>query len=167
VELIPHLVSRNASGQANMEISVKADGATVASKQISFRPIFNIRQAVTTTDIKKGTLLTADNTRIEKALSDEAQPANWVEPIGFTAARDLPAGTVLSQGMAKPPVPKVVIARNQTVVIRIDNAGLTITALGKAIQQGSTGDCIKVRNIDSQRIVTAKVNEDGTVEPIL
>ena len=167
IELVPHLVSRNANGQANVEISVKADGATVARRQVSFRPNFNIRQAVTTTDIKKGTLLTANNIRIETATSYEPQPADWFEPTGLLVTRDLPAGTVLNAGMTKSPQPKIVIERNQTVVIRIDNAGLTVTAMGKAIQPGSIGDCIKVRNIDSQRVIMAKVNEDGTVEPAL
>jgi flagella basal body P-ring formation protein FlgA len=167
IEVVPHLVSRNANGQINMEISVKADGATIAGRQISFRPNFNIRQAVTTTDIKKGTLLTADNIRIETTTSYEPQPADWTEPTGLLATRDLPAGTVLNAGMTKTPVPKIVIERNQTVVIRIDNAGLTVTAMGKAIQAGSIGDCIKVRNIDSQRVIMVKVNEDGTVEPAL
>ncbi|MGD0078293.1 MAG: flagellar basal body P-ring formation chaperone FlgA [Sedimentisphaerales bacterium] len=167
IELVPHLVSRNANGQANLEISVIADGDAVASRQVSFRPNFNIRQAVTTTDVKKGTAFTANNIRIEKALSDEAQPADWTEPTGLVAARNLPAGTVLNPGMAKSPQPKIVIERNQTVVIRIDSAGLIVTAMGKAIQPGGAGDCIKVRNVDSQRVITTKVNEDGTVEPVL
>ncbi|MGA2092912.1 MAG: flagellar basal body P-ring formation chaperone FlgA [Sedimentisphaerales bacterium] len=167
IELVPRLVSRNAGGQANLEISVIADGDAAASRQISFRPKFNIRQAVTTTDVKKGTSFTANNIKIEKVLSDEAQPADWTEPTGLLATRDLPAGTVLSPGMAKSPQPKVVIERNQTVVIRIDSAGLIVTAMGKAIQPGGAGDCIKVRNVDSQRVITTKVNEDGTVEPVL
>jgi len=167
VELVPHLVSRNATGQANLEISVTADGAMVASRQLSFRPSFNIRQAVTTKDVTKGDAFTADNIKIENTISNETQPAGWTEPTGLIATRDLPAGTILNPGMAKTPAPKIVIERNQTVIIRIDNAELTVTAMGKAIQPGSPGDCIKVRNIDSQRIITTKVNEDGTVEPVL
>ena len=69
--------------------------------------------------------------------------------------------------MAKTPKPPVVIERNQTVVIRIDRAGLVVTAMGKAMQQGKLGENIKVRNVDSQRVILAKVNEDGTVEPVL
>jgi flagella basal body P-ring formation protein FlgA len=167
VELVPNLLSRNTNGQANLEISVTADDAMVARRQLSFRPNYNIRQAVTTKDVTKGDVFTADNIKIENTISDEAQPADWAEPTGLEATRDLPAGTVLNPGMAKTPASKIVIERNQTVVIRIDNAGLTVSAMGKAIQPGSPGDYIKVRNIDSQRIITTKVNEDGTVEPIL
>jgi flagella basal body P-ring formation protein FlgA len=34
------------------------------------------------------------------------------------------------------------------------------------MQEGRAGEYIKVRNLDSQRMILAKVNEDGTVEPI-
>jgi flagella basal body P-ring formation protein FlgA len=41
-----------------------------------------------------------------------------------------------------------------------------VTATGKAMEKGRLGECIKVKNIDSQRVILAKVNEDGTVEPV-
>jgi len=167
VELVPNLLSRNTNGQANLEISVTADGAAVANRKITLRPKFYIRQTVITKDIKKGDGFTADNIRIEKTISDEAQQADWIPAAGLIATRDLPAGTVLTPHMAKTPAPEIVIERNQTVVIQVDNSGLTVTAMGKAIQPGSPGDCIKVRNIDSHRIIMTKVNEDGTVEPVL
>jgi flagella basal body P-ring formation protein FlgA len=39
--------------------------------------------------------------------------------------------------------------------------------MGKAMEDGKAGDMIKVRNIDSQRVVLARVAADGTVEPLL
>jgi len=59
-----------------------------------------------------------------------------------------------------------IVKRNQNVIIRIDRLGLEVTAIGKTMQQGIAGEYIKVRNVDSQRIILAKVNEDGTVEPV-
>ncbi|MHC4087226.1 MAG: flagella basal body P-ring formation protein FlgA [Planctomycetota bacterium] len=35
------------------------------------------------------------------------------------------------------------------------------------MQEGRTGEYIKVRNLNSQRIILARVKEDGTVEPVL
>jgi flagella basal body P-ring formation protein FlgA len=58
------------------------------------------------------------------------------------------------------------LERNQTVIIRIDKPGLAVTAMGKSMQQGKLGELIKVKNIDSQRVILARVNEDGTVEPV-
>jgi len=50
--------------------------------------------------------------------------------------------------------------------MRIAGPTFVITSQGSAMQDGRTGDYIKVRNIDSKKIVTAKVMFDGTVEPV-
>jgi flagella basal body P-ring formation protein FlgA len=39
--------------------------------------------------------------------------------------------------------------------------------MGQTVEEGSTGEYVRVRNVDSQRIILARVNEDGTVEPVL
>jgi flagella basal body P-ring formation protein FlgA len=166
-DLVPRLVSRGANGLATIEVGVVADGKLAGSRQITLRPKYNVHKMVTTTDIAAGQAITAENTRIENAVSDEAQTPDWAAPYGLVAVRNLPSGSVISPGMAKPPKAQVVIERNQTVIIRIESAGLLVTALGKTMQQGKLGEYIKVRNIDSQRVIMAKVNEDGTVEPVL
>ena len=166
IELLPRLVSRGVNGQATTEVSVVADGKAIGTRQVVFRPKYDIRRVVTLTDIGAGATITPDNTRIEKVVSDEPEPADWATPYGLVAVRNLAAGTVIGSGMAKASQPPVVIERNQTVVIRIERPGFVVTAMGKAIQQGKLGECIKVRNVDSQRVILAKVNEDGTVEPV-
>jgi flagella basal body P-ring formation protein FlgA len=174
IELVPRLVARNgarnasrgANSQAITEVGVVADGKQIETRQVIFRAKYNVHRAITVTDVKEGATLAADNTRIEQVVSDEPEPAEWVTPYGLVAVRNLHAGTVVGSNMAKLPQPPVVIERNQTVVIRIERAGLVVTAMGKATQQGKLGECIKVRNVDSQRLILAKVNEDGTVEPV-
>jgi flagella basal body P-ring formation protein FlgA len=166
VELVGRLVSRGANGQAITEVGVVADGKQIETRQVIFRAKYNVHRVITVTDVKEGTTLTANNTRIENVVSDEPELMGWSVPYGFVAVRNLPAGTVVGSNMAKSPQPPVVIERNQTVVIRIERAGLVVTAMGKATQQGKLGECIKVRNVDSQRVILAKVNEDGTVEPV-
>ncbi|MHC4096376.1 MAG: flagellar basal body P-ring formation chaperone FlgA [Planctomycetota bacterium] len=69
--------------------------------------------------------------------------------------------------MVGPVKPAVIVRRNQNVVIRIERPLLLITAIGKTMQEGRTGEYIKVRNLNSQRIILARVKEDGTVEPVL
>jgi flagella basal body P-ring formation protein FlgA len=68
--------------------------------------------------------------------------------------------------MVAPVKPAVVIKRNQNVVIRIERPLLMVTAIGKAMNDGRTGEYIRVRNLNSQRIILARVKEDGTVEPV-
>ena len=166
VELVGRLVSRNTNGQAVTEVGIIADGKQIETRQVIFRPKYNIHRAVTVAGVKEGTALTADNTKIENVISDTPEPTNWATPYGLIANHNLQVGTVVGSNMAKSPLPPVVIERNQNVVIRIERAGLIVTVTGKAMEKGRLGECIKVKNIDSQRVILAKVNEDGTVEPV-
>jgi flagella basal body P-ring formation protein FlgA len=146
---------------------VIADGQVIGTRQVGFRPKYNTRRVVSVRDVEAGETLTANNTKIEKVVSDDAQPADWSAPYGFIAVRNLPAGTIIGSGMVRRSQPQMIIERNQTVVIRIERPGLVVTGIGKAMEEGKLGQCIKVRNIDSQRVILAKVNEDGSVEPVL
>jgi len=166
IELLPRLVSRGANGQTTVEISVVADGVVSGTRQVVFRPKYNVRRAVTVVEVRAGEALTTSNTRIENVVADEVQPTEWTPPYGLVAVRNLAAGSVIGPGMVKTPKPQVIIERNQTVIIRIDKPGLVVTAIGKTMQQGKLDELIKVKNIDSQRVIMARVNEDGTVEPV-
>ena len=48
-----------------------------------------------------------------------------------------------------------------------ERPGFTISGTGLALQDGRPGDFIRVRNVDSKRIVVAKVTADGTVAPVI
>jgi flagellar basal body P-ring formation protein FlgA len=67
------------------------------------------------------------------------------------------------------PVPVVavavpdLVARGVPVEIVFQEAGLTILAQAMSLEAGSAGEFIRVRNLDSGLIVTAKVQPDGTV----
>jgi len=166
IDMVPRLVSRGANGQAVTEVSVVADGKLIGTRQVVFRPRYNISRAVTVAEVSAGETITPDNTRVEKVISNEPPVPDWTVPYGLVAVRRLPAGTVISPEMAVTPRPEVVVERNQTVVVRVERPGLVVTAMGKAMEKGRLGECIKVRNLDSQRVILAKVNEDGTVEPV-
>ena len=44
-----------------------------------------------------------------------------------------------------------------------DKPGLHIEAQGIALQGGAEGDYIKVRNLDSNKVVKAKIKDESTV----
>ena len=106
------------------------------------------------------------NIKIEKVASNYPEPLNWSAPYGLVTRCLIDANTVIQPGMISSVKPQVLLERNKTVLIRFEKPGLLITAIGKTMQKGSLGEYIKVRNIDSQRIILAKVKEDGTVEPV-
>ena len=159
-------LAQSTRNQAKVEISVLCDGKEIGGRDVIFALKYNCRQIVTKVDIPAGGIISPENVKVEKITSDYPEPADWRPPYGLVTKRQIPANTVLSPRMVCPVKPAVIIARNQNVVIRIEIPGLLITAIGKAMQQGKTGEYIEVRNVDSQRIILAKVNEDGSVEPV-
>ncbi|MDR1979446.1 MAG: flagellar basal body P-ring formation chaperone FlgA [Synergistaceae bacterium] len=73
----------------------------------------------------------------------------------------------LSQGEAVPLsllVNVPVIERGKSVTILVRSAGLTVKTKGEALEDGSLGDSIKVRNVASKAVLTAVVVADDTVE---
>ena len=166
ISFSPRLLSSTARNQAKVEITINSGGKKIGSCQVIFGLKYNCRQAVTKIDIPKGTVINHENIKIEKIISNYPEFAEWKPPYGLIAKRQIPAKTVLHPNMLGPVKSPIVTKRNQKVVIRIDMPGFLITAVGKAMQEGRAGDYIKVRNVDSQRIILAKINEDGSVKPV-
>ncbi|WP_412057568.1 flagellar basal body P-ring formation chaperone FlgA [Bartonella sp. DGB2] len=55
------------------------------------------------------------------------------------------------------------INRGQTAQLVFQSGNLSIVARGIALESGSAGDTIKVRNADSGRIISGKIMDDGRV----
>ena len=159
------LIQTGVKNQARVEIIVFSGNNKIGLRQVTFSLTYECRQAVTKIDIPAGGVFNPENIKIETIQSNNPEPVDWKSPYGQVAKRPLPAGTVLASNMLESIEPPVILKRNQNVVIRIERPGFLITAMGIAMQDGRAGDYIKVRNTDSQRIILAKIKEDGTVEP--
>jgi flagellar basal body P-ring formation protein FlgA len=167
VQVAPRFIRSGMRGHVAVQVVVTADGKEVGTREISFRLKYQRRRAVTVREVAEGTLLTPEDVKIETVVSDHPQPPGWKPPYGLVAVRKLAEDTELRADMVSAPQAPVVVRRNETVVIRIERPGLTITALGTVLQEGRTGEYVKVRNTDSSRVIVCKVNPDGTVEPML
>lgn len=166
IKLSPRFVRNTAKNQAKVRIAVVQNGKQIGESEVTFRLQYKCRRAVTLVDIPAGATVNPENIKIESVISNQPEPADWKPPYGLIAKRLLPAKTELQPNMFGSVKPAVVIKRNQNVVIRIERPLLLVTAIGKAMQDGRTGEYIKVRNLNSQRIILTKVNYDGTVEPV-
>jgi flagellar basal body P-ring formation protein FlgA len=160
------LVSSGARSSGKVRVSAICDGNEVGLREIGFRFKYKVHKIVTQTDIAVGTIISTENIKIEEAISNIPEPADWTAPYGLIARHAIAANTELNYGMIETAKPEVLIKRDQNVVIKISRDGVLITANGKTLQDGSIGEAIKVQNADTQRIIIAKVCEDGTVEPI-
>jgi len=167
VKFVPHLAKSSSANLAKVQIVALQDGKQIEVSEVMFRLKYNCRQAVTLVDIPAGATISPENIKIENTVSNYPEPDQWMPPYGLTAKRRLPANNVLQPYMLSQAKSEIIIKRNQNIMIRIESSGLLVTATGKAIQDGRAGEYVKVRNIDSQRIILARVDEDGTVEPVL
>ena len=142
-------------------------GREMGVRRITFRHKYNTRKIVTLADIKAGDAISKENVKVEKIVSDYPKAASFSAPYGLIAKRNISRGGSILPNMVGPPRPAILVKRNQSVIIRIEAGGLTITTTGKMVDEGAVGDIVRVRNVDSLRVITAKVNEDGTVAPIM
>lgn len=57
----------------------------------------------------------------------------------------------------------VVVAKNSSVTIMLRSKFMTLTAQGRAIEEGSVGDVIRVTNVQSKQTVDARIEGPGQV----
>jgi len=162
-----HFVNSGARNQTRIRIVVYANGKQVGMREVRLLLKYECHNVLTQKEISAGEAISPDNVRIEKVVSDNPDPSNWKPPYGLIVKHNLTANTVVRSDMLGPVTPAIAIKRNGTVVIRIERPGLLVTAIGRALQQGCSGEFIKICNVDSQRTILCRVNEDGTVEPVL
>lgn len=157
----------NPGSRLAVTISVMSEGKQLGAVEVPFKLVYRCRQAVTTRNIAAGEKITPQNTKIVSIPSDWPEDPNYAQPFGQTATRRLAARTVVRPVMTTPSPSLVLVKRNQTVLLRIRAFGLKITDIGQALQEGRPGEFIKVRNVSTKRVITAKVAYDGSVEPVL
>jgi len=159
-------ITSNINNQVRVLVSVLCGQREVGSREVAFTMRYNCKKAVAATDIPAGTILSTDNVRIENFTANMPQAADWTPPYGMAAKRLLAANSDISMSMLEAVKPPVILKRDQNVLIKVERLGMVVTALGTAMQDGRVGDLIKVRNLSSQRVIAAKVKEDGSVEPV-
>ncbi len=80
--------------------------------------------------------------------------------IGKRTRRPVDTGTVLRQELVEfPPIVK----NGDRVRIIVETAGLRISALGQVKQKGCQGELIQVVNLDSNKVIYARVIDSQTV----
>ncbi|MEO1281953.1 MAG: flagellar basal body P-ring formation chaperone FlgA [Pseudomonadota bacterium] len=80
--------------------------------------------------------------------------------VGMVARRTLIVGRPIARNAIRR---THVVSEGNRVPITFESAGLKITGFGKALQSGSVGEVVSVRNDDSGRIIRGTVQADGTI----
>jgi flagella basal body P-ring formation protein FlgA len=146
-------------------IAITVDGRyfTTVSVKVNVKAYRNV--LVVTHNMGIDEVIKADGLRLERwdinrlvgAISD----ADKV--IGLKVRRPLAAGNPLCDSAIEQPV---VIKQGTLVTIEGQAGDIVVTASGQAMQDGSQGSIIKVKNISSSQIISAKVIDGATVQVI-
>ena len=166
VTLTPQLGS-SGRGRATVQVRVVVDGKDMGTREVAFRLRYERHRVVAIGQIPEGTVLSPENVKIETVESDQPEAPGWVPPYGQVTTRAVPANVEIQAGMFDAVRSTVVVRRNETVQIRLERPGILVTAMGTALKQARAGELVKVRNADSRRVILCRVQDDGTVEPIL
>lgn len=114
-------------------------------------------------DVKAGDLLAQGDvslTAIESGRVAQDAITDADSLVGFAAKRQMRAGQKLRQGDVERPR---MLKKGDVVTLIYEVPGMTLTAMGRAVNDGATGDIISVVNAQSHRTVEAKVTGAGTV----
>lgn len=80
--------------------------------------------------------------------------------IGRELQRDTDAGQPLREHDVIPPR---LVVRGQLVMMKIETPFMTVTAQGRALQDGKLGDVVRVSNTQSNRMIEGTVESAGVV----
>jgi flagella basal body P-ring formation protein FlgA len=83
--------------------------------------------------------------------------------VGLMAKRPVTPGMVVTDSMVNKPF---IIRRGAMVTLLAHIAGMEVTAIGQAMQDGCEGQLIRVQNANSNKYVLGKVLNESTVETL-
>lgn len=119
--------------------------------------------AVSKRTVQRGAILSADQVQMQthEVLSlSRGYFGDGTQVIGQQASRNLKANTLLHPGMIEAPQ---LIKRGDAVRITADGGRIAVRTQGIALQNGTEGASVQVRNPRSGRVVTGVVTARGTV----
>ena len=117
-------------------------------------------------DLRIETPVTESDFRMEEVAIDgrTEYTKDIQEIVGLVPHRFIRAGTPITANYFQQPV---AVASGQPVKIIVRYNGIEASAKGIALTRGRIGETIKVKNDSSQKIVSAKVIDAGTVEVVM
>jgi flagella basal body P-ring formation protein FlgA len=113
--------------------------------------------------IERGDLIDREDVVQVRETSMRVRGETLVDPeavIGKRAARSVRSGSTLTAGMVEDPP---VVERGSAVIILAESEALRITTRGEALEDGRSGERIRVRNLQSGKELLSTVKAPGWV----
>ncbi len=128
-------------------------GRAIATRQI---PV--LRRPVQIGEIIRRDDVAIVDIREEVLVADSLVDANRL--IGQSARRVLRSGVALREGDVRAPL---LVTRNGLVTIVLRSGAMTLTAQGRAVDDGARGETIRVMNVQTKKTIEAEVTGADTV----
>jgi len=153
-----------ASATRRVTVNVVVDGSPAAKVDISLRLRRYAKVAIAVGPIARGAILTPEMVAYEErdCMSLPADVYRERQSVdGLQAQQPIPAHLPLTRRVvAEPPV----VHRGDAVTISASSGGIHISLPGVAVEDGRTGEAIRVRNSSSNQEFRATVVDAKTVE---
>lgn len=167
VRLAVELRSPAAAGRVKVDVAVFVNGQRRSVVPVLLDVSYAQQVAVVKRRVGPGELLKDEALTAERQMVDGTNA--W---LSFAEARGKRAKTTLSPGQrltdadvetAPQDLPLLVKARDRVRLIA-HVGGFRVSAMGEALQDGREGQTIRVRNVDSNKIISGRVLERNVVE---
>lgn len=168
-KLVPRMSKYSTASCPKVWVGFVLDEVEQGGCDIAFSLKYNCRSAVATVDIGVGSVLNAENVKIETSESPRPEDKGWVSPYGMIAKRAITKGTVVRGDIAGPAEMPVVIKRRQTVLVKVETAGFYVSSFGEAMEDGKVDQFIRVKMNGGResKTIIGKVGSDGSVRPVI
>ncbi len=161
---IQEKLNRDFIGNIALTLVLFVDGKQVRKVPLSGRISINQDVLKAALKINAGQIITANDLIITTENNQRFQKnfiTKVVDAVGKRAVRNIQAGqTILSNMIETPPLVK----KGHRVLIKAENEEIRITTLGKVLEDGRSGDQVKVINVSSGKEIFATVTGPGLVE---
>jgi flagella basal body P-ring formation protein FlgA len=167
IRLVAEVAGAAAAGRVRVDVSVLVNGQQRVQVPVFFDVGFVQDVAVVRRRINAGEVLSEDSlTRQRVELRQGEKFLAWTDAVGRRAKSQLlPGQTITDIDVDGGEQEQVILVKTRDTVRLVARiAGCRVTALGEALQDGRAGQVIRVRNVDSRKIVSGRVVDRNLVE---
>lgn len=159
---LPYGIRYNTPTTVKMIVIV--NGQAFATSNVRFDVKLYRQVVVSANQVSQGELLTSEKLRYERMDTGRLGTGYFTDMkkiIGLETRRPLAPGLVVTDLMLNKPI---IIKRGDLVHVIARIGGMEVTVVGKAMQNGYEGQLIRIQNVNSNKFISAKVLDEGTVQ---
>jgi flagella basal body P-ring formation protein FlgA len=152
-----------ATGLFSAVLDTMAGGVLAEQTRVAGRAFATATVPVPTHRLLAGSTVGPQDVRMARVPLQQAGDAvvqAMTQALGMEVRHQLAPGQPIQAADLGPPT---LVRRGQLVTMRLDSAGLSVTAEGQALQSGAAGDTVRVLNPSSRAVIEAEVTGARTV----